>query len=94
MYLVSKNKNISYFLGTFSLNILPETPAFLCEKIGLEGDFQKSTDFSRDVLNNKSMFYYSRNYWKKQAKSALIFSLNIDYISQQVSFQFSSFWFG
>ncbi|CAL8120556.1 unnamed protein product [Orchesella dallaii] len=69
----------------FVLNIAPEVPAFLCEKIGLEGDFQKSADVSRDILNRRSMIYLSRNYWKKQAKSAIIFSVNIDYISQQVN---------
>lgn len=69
----------------FVLNIPPEVPAFLCEKIGLEGDFQKSADVNRDILNRRSMIYLSRNYWKKQAKSAIIFSVNIDYISQQVN---------
>lgn len=69
----------------FMLSIPPEVPAFLCEKIGLEGDFQKSADVNRDILNRRSMIYLSRNYWKKQAKSAIIFSVNIDYISQQVN---------
>jgi len=76
---------VNVILGGFSLSLPPETPAFLCEKIGLEGDFQKSADLSRDNFNNKSLFYLSRNYWKKQAKRALIFSVSIDYISQQVS---------
>lgn len=67
------------------LNLSHESPAFLCEKVSLDGDFQKSTDMSKDTLNKRSMLYFSRNYWKKQVKSSLVFCLNIDYISQQVN---------
>jgi len=77
-------------VDSFVLNLAPETPAFQCEKIGLEGDLQKSADVSRDALNRRSVIYLSRNFWKKQERSAIIFSVNVDYIAQQVTISISN----
>nr|XP_012134687.1 PREDICTED: uncharacterized protein KIAA1109 isoform X12 [Megachile rotundata] len=70
----------------FHLNIPPETPAFLCEKIGIDIDVKKMADMTvDDMIQKQTVLYISRGQLKKHTSTVVNFSLNIRYISQQVN---------
>ncbi|KAG4067242.1 hypothetical protein HA402_000233 [Bradysia odoriphaga] len=70
--------------GKFSLTMPEETPAFLCERVGVELEVMKMTDgFPEDAKPNVP--YLSRGQLKKHISTVVNFSLNIRYISQQVN---------
>lgn len=70
--------------GKFVLTMPPETPAFLCERVGLEIEVLKMTDGFPDDTNS-NILYMSRGQLKKHTSTVINFSLNIRYISQQVN---------
>lgn len=73
--------------GKFSLTMPEETPAFLCEKVGVELEVLKMTDgLLEDAKQNVP--YLSRGQLKKNIQTVVNFSLNIRYISQQVCQKF------
>ncbi|CAG2056243.1 unnamed protein product [Timema podura] len=79
----SKNK---HFGGKFYLDIPPETPAFLCEKIGLELDLKKIADMTvDDMIQKRNILYISRGQLKKHTSTIINVGLNVRYISQQVN---------
>lgn len=69
----------------FTPLIMPEeTPAFLCERVGVELEVTKITDgFPDDTKPN--MLYMSRGQLKNHTSTVINFSLNVRYISQQVN---------
>lgn len=70
----------------FHLDIPPETPAFLCEKIGIDVDIKKMADMAvDDMIQKQNILYISRGQLKKHTSTVVNFSLNIRYISQQVN---------
>lgn len=70
----------------FYLDLPPETPAFLCEKIGIELDMKKMADMTvDDLIQKQNVLYISRGQLKKHTSNILNISLNVRYISQQVS---------
>ncbi|XP_033221657.1 transmembrane protein KIAA1109-like [Belonocnema kinseyi] len=70
----------------FHLDIPPETPAFLCEKIGIDIDIKKMADMAvDDMIQKQNVLYISRGQLKKHTSTVVNFSLNIRYISQQVN---------
>ncbi|KAG7214078.1 hypothetical protein KM043_001440 [Ampulex compressa] len=70
----------------FYLDIPPETPAFLCEKIGIDIDIKKMADMTvDDMIQKQNVLYISRGQLKKHTSTVVNFSLNIRYISQQVN---------
>lgn len=71
--------------GKFSALAIPEeTPAFLCERVGVELEVIKMTDgFSDDA--SKNVLYLSRGQLKKHTSTVINFSFNVRYISQQVN---------
>ncbi|XP_051162533.1 transmembrane protein KIAA1109 homolog isoform X5 [Leptopilina boulardi] len=70
----------------FHLDIPPETPAFLCEKIGIDVDIKKMADMAvDDMIQKQNILYISRGQLKKHTSTIVNFSLNIRYISQQVN---------
>ncbi|XP_055681343.1 bridge-like lipid transfer protein family member 1 isoform X2 [Lutzomyia longipalpis] len=70
--------------GKFVLTMPPETPAFLCERVGVEIEVLKMADgFPEDA--NPNVLYLSRGQLKKHTSTVINFSLNIRYISQQVN---------
>jgi hypothetical protein len=72
--------------GKFHLDIPPETPAFLCEKIGIEVDVKKMADMTvDDMIHKQNVLYISRGQLKKHTSTVINFSLNVRYISQQVN---------
>lgn len=67
----------------FNLTMPEETPAFLCERVGVELEVKKITDgFADDAKPN--MLYMSRGQLKNHISTVINFSLNVRYISQQV----------
>lgn len=72
--------------GKFSLTIPEETPAFICERVGVELEVIKTTDGLLDD-NKQNVLYLSRGQLKKHSSTIINFSLNIRYISQQVCFR-------
>lgn len=68
--------------GKFSLTMPEETPAFLCERVGVELEVMKMTGLPDDAKQNVP--YLSRGQLKKHVSTVVNFSLNIRYISQQV----------
>ncbi|KAJ4439278.1 hypothetical protein ANN_07398 [Periplaneta americana] len=83
------SKNIDGFVvvgGKFYLDIPPETPAFLCEKMGVELDLKKMADMTvDDMIQKQNVLYISRGQLKKHTSTILNISLNVRYISQQVN---------
>ncbi|XP_046477858.1 bridge-like lipid transfer protein family member 1 isoform X1 [Neodiprion pinetum] len=70
----------------FYLDIPPETPAFLCEKIGIDIDIKEMADMTvDDMIQKQNVLYISRGQLKKHTSKVVNFSLNIRYISQQVN---------
>lgn len=70
----------------FYLDIPPETPAFLCEKIGVDIDVKKMADMTvDDMIQKQNVLYISRGQLKKHTSTVVNISLNIRYISQQVN---------
>ncbi|XP_057320080.1 bridge-like lipid transfer protein family member 1 isoform X4 [Microplitis mediator] len=70
----------------FFLDIPSETPAFLCEKIGIDIDIKKMADMTvDDMIQRQNVLYISRGQLKKHTSTVVNFSLNIRYISQQVN---------
>lgn len=80
------NKQAGRKGSKFFLDIPPETPAFLCEKIGVDIDIKKMADMTvDDMLQKQNVLYISRGQLKKHTSTVVNFSLNIRYISQQVN---------
>ena len=72
--------------GKFHLDIFPDIPAFLCEKISIDIDVKKMTDMAvDDMIQRRNVLYISRGQLKKHTSTVVNFSLNIRYISQQVN---------
>jgi hypothetical protein len=70
----------------FYLDIPPDAPAFLCEKMGVELDLKKMADMTvDDMIQKQNVLYISRGQLKKHTSTVLNISLNVRYISQQVS---------
>lgn len=70
----------------FYLDIPPETPAFLCERIGIDIDVKKMADMTvDDMIQKQNVLYISRGQLKKHTSTVVNISLNIRYISQQVN---------
>lgn len=71
----------------FWLELPPETPAFVCERVGVElelcrvADMTVVEDLSRQRRN---MLYVSRGQLKKHSSTALNVSVSVRYIAQQV----------
>ncbi|XP_034943286.1 transmembrane protein KIAA1109 homolog isoform X1 [Chelonus insularis] len=64
----------------------PETPAFLCERIGIDIDVKKMADMTvDDMIQRQNILYISRGQLKKHTSTVVNFSLNIRYINQQVN---------
>ncbi|PSN42927.1 hypothetical protein C0J52_12032 [Blattella germanica] len=69
----------------FYLDIPPETPAFLCEKMGVELDLKKMADMTvDDMIQKQNVLYISRGQLKKHTSTILNINLNVRYISQQM----------
>ncbi|XP_061939071.1 bridge-like lipid transfer protein family member 1 isoform X15 [Apis cerana] len=80
-YQTKKGNNTKFYL-----DIPPETPAFLCEKIGIDIDVKKMADMTvDDMIQKQTVLYISRGQLKKHTSTVVNFSLNIRYISQQVN---------
>uniref|UniRef100_A0A1B6DJ95 Bridge-like lipid transfer protein family member 1 C-terminal domain-containing protein n=2 Tax=Clastoptera arizonana TaxID=38151 RepID=A0A1B6DJ95_9HEMI len=72
----------------FWLELPSETPAFLCERVGVELELCRVADMTivEDLSRQRrSMLYVSRGQLKKHSNTALNISLSIKYISQQVN---------
>ncbi|XP_059485480.1 bridge-like lipid transfer protein family member 1 isoform X2 [Neocloeon triangulifer] len=81
-----KGKTSAKSSSKFHLDIPPETPAFLCEKIGIEVDVKKMADMTvDDMIHKQNVLYISRGQLKKHTSTVVNFSLTIRYISQQVN---------
>ena len=69
------------------MDIPPETPAFLCEKMGVEVDLKKMADMTvDDMIQKQNVLYISRGQLKKHSSTIMNVSLNVRHISQQVLF--------
>lgn len=78
--------------GKFILTMPEETPAFLCERVGVEVEVLKVTDGLSDD-NRQNALYVSRGQLKKLTSTIINFSFNVRYISQQVfSWKLSILW--
>lgn len=64
-----------------------ETPAFLCERVGVELEVLKMTDGLTDD-NRQNVLYVSRGQLKKHTSTVINSSFNVRYISQQVMHSF------
>lgn len=74
--------------GKFSANSPAETPAFLCERVGIELEVLKiASDMKEDIPQN--VVYLSRNDIRKNSTTVVNISLNLKYISQQVNNSFA-----
>ncbi|XP_076066750.1 transmembrane protein KIAA1109 homolog tweek isoform X4 [Oratosquilla oratoria] len=71
--------------GKFFLDISSEVPAFLCERVGLEIDVSKVADDSREWVTHKPTLFVSRSALKQHTSTMVQFSLNVNYIAQQVN---------
>ncbi|CAL4080533.1 unnamed protein product, partial [Meganyctiphanes norvegica] len=71
--------------GKFYLDIGSEVPAFLCEHVGLEIDVSKVADDTREWVSQQQTLYVSRSTLKQHTSTILHFSLNVNYIAQQVN---------
>lgn len=65
-------------------SILIDTPLFLCERVGIELEVLKMSDGMVDHAR-QHVIYMSRRQLKKHTSTVINFSLNIRFISQQVS---------
>lgn len=78
----------NFLENKFWLELPSETPAFLCERVGVELELCRVADMTivEDLSRQRrSMLYVSRGQLKKHSNTALNLSLSIRYISQQVS---------
>lgn len=72
----------------FWLEIPPETPAFVCERVGVEMELCRLADMTivEDLSRQRrNMLYVSRGQLKKHSNTALNISVSVRYIAQQVS---------
>jgi hypothetical protein len=76
---ISKKAN-----GKFSLQIENDTPAFLCERVEIELEVLKMADGFPDEPK-MNLLYLSRGQLKKHTSTVINFSLNVNFISQQVN---------
>ncbi|KAK7066591.1 hypothetical protein SK128_005102 [Halocaridina rubra] len=72
-------------MGKFYLDIGVEVPAFLCERVGLDIDVSKVADDSREWVSQQTTLFVSRSALKQHTSTMVHFSLNINYIAQQVN---------
>lgn len=80
----TKAKPTSSTNGKFNLKMPAETPAFLCERVGVDIEVLKVTDGFAEG-NKPNVLYISRGQLKKYTNTVINFSLNVKYISQQVN---------
>ncbi|CAH1406051.1 unnamed protein product [Nezara viridula] len=72
----------------FWLEMPPETPAFICERVGVELELCRLADMTivEDLSRQRrNMLYVSRGQLKKHSSTVLNISVSIRYISQQVN---------
>ncbi|XP_014242068.1 uncharacterized protein KIAA1109 isoform X2 [Cimex lectularius] len=72
----------------FWLEMPPETPAFVCERVGVELELCRLADMTivEDLSRQRrNMLYVSRGQLKKHSSTVLNVSIGIRYISQQVN---------
>lgn len=75
--------------GAGRQSIMIDTPLFLCERVGVELEVLKKSDGMVDQAR-QNVIYMSRRQLKKHTSTVINLSLNIRYISQQVSaYEFS-----
>ncbi|XP_050533025.1 transmembrane protein KIAA1109 homolog isoform X6 [Daktulosphaira vitifoliae] len=70
------------------LDLLPEVPAFICDRVSIECDVRRSADMTvvDDICRQKrNMLYLSRGQLKKHSNTSLNICVSIRYISQQVN---------
>ncbi|GBP70037.1 Uncharacterized protein KIAA1109 [Eumeta japonica] len=68
------------------MDITPETPAFLCEKVSIDVDLKKVADMAvDDLIQRQNILYISRGQLKKHISTMLNFNISIRFISQQVN---------
>jgi len=65
-------------------SIMMDTPLFLCERVGVELEVLKMSDGMVDQAR-QNVIYMSRRQLKKHTSTVINFSLNVRFISQQVS---------
>lgn len=67
------------------MEVSPETPAFLCEKVSLDVDLKKVADMAVDeLIQRQNVLYISRGQLKKHISTMLNFNISVRFISQQV----------
>ncbi|XP_046668210.1 transmembrane protein KIAA1109 homolog isoform X3 [Homalodisca vitripennis] len=72
----------------FWLELPPETPAFVCERVGVELELCRVADMTivEDLSRQRrNMLYVSRGQLKKHSSTALNLSVSVRYIAQQVN---------
>lgn len=70
------------------LDILPEVPAFLCDRVSIECDVRRSADMTvvDDIRRQRrNMLYLSRGQLKKHSNTSFNICVSVRYISQQVN---------
>ncbi|XP_025405724.1 uncharacterized protein KIAA1109 isoform X4 [Sipha flava] len=80
-----KNKNKP---ETPWLDLLPEVPAFLCDRVNIECDVRRSADMTvvDDIRRQRrNMLYLSRGQLKKHSNTSFNICVSVRYISQQVN---------
>ncbi|XP_060850802.1 bridge-like lipid transfer protein family member 1 isoform X1 [Rhopalosiphum padi] len=80
-----KNKSKS---ETPWLDLLPEVPAFLCDRVSIECDVRRSADMTvvDDIRRQRrNMLYLSRGQLKKHSNTSFNICVSVRYISQQVN---------
>lgn len=78
---------MNIFIEKFWLELPPDTPAFLCERVGVELELCRVADMTivEDLSRQRrSMLYVSRGQLKKHSSTALNVSVSVRYIAQQV----------
>jgi hypothetical protein len=69
------------------LDLLPEVPAFLCDRVNIECDVRRSADMTvvDDIRRQRrNMLYLSRGQLKKHSNTSFNICVSVRYISQQV----------
>ena len=76
-----------YILETPWLDLLPEVPAFLCDRVSIECDVRRSADMTvvDDIRRQRrNMLYLSRGQLNKHSNTSFNICVSVRYISQQV----------
>ena len=72
------------------MDIGSEVPSFICEKMGLEVDIRKVPDESRGWVCQQPTLFVSRSALKQHTSTKVNFSVNVNYIAQQVKYTYSN----